>query len=205
VIALITVFLLLFTSPAQAEHAQSCSGKVSVVPDDIKVICSATWRFRGNCTGDDMWDKWLVDGQTAPKFPFVSPWSSEPILIVGFELVKLRNAKWYEIPNRLWNSNREWLGVGSTVQADAMIWLGPGESHAKMIWAEGRGEPWPKAGDAAPIKPVQDAAGKMVAAGGDLLDLHGQCYGGSAIVYLTLYYTPIPDPEAGNETAEPRK
>jgi len=80
--------------------------------------------------------------------------------------------------------------IGSTVQPDGMIWLGPGESHAKTIWPSAHGQLWPSASDAIPTKAVTDAKGRAIAYGGDLLDLHGTCYAGSVAVFLTIYYTP---------------
>jgi hypothetical protein len=188
---IVVAIFALWAQNAHAEHKQDCLGTVSIVPDGVDVVCSATWRFRGQCSGsEDMWNGWSIDGQTSPRDVFIRPWSREPILIIGVELTKLRNARWYEIPNRLWNQNREWFMVGSTLQPDAVIWLGPGESHTRLLWPKGFGQPWPAAVDAKPVMPNYGRSGELISATGDLVDLHGQCWGGSVSVLLTLYYSP---------------
>jgi hypothetical protein len=81
--------------------------------------------------------------------------------------------------------------VGSTIVPDGMPFLGPGEAHSKQMWPRSSGQPWPRAADAKPIKPILDPSGKVYAAEGDLIDLHGICYGGAVRMLLTIYYTPL--------------
>jgi len=46
--------------------------------------------------------------------------------------------------------------------------------------------------DAKPVSPVLDKDGKVYAAGGHLLDLHGICPKGDLMsILLTIYYTPV--------------
>jgi hypothetical protein len=144
---------------------------------------TATWQFEGKCEGSDMWNKWHIFGVTSPKDYFIRPWTDEPIIVTGMELLKLRRGEWLK---RLLNRDQEWFAVGNTIVPDLTIQLGPGESHSnKALWQK-----WPSAADAKPVSPIRDPAGNIVAAGGDLLDLHGYCDGGIAEVMLTIEYFP---------------
>jgi hypothetical protein len=105
-----------------------------------------------------MWDAWAVDGRTNPSPPFVRPWLDVPIEIVGYELVKLAAESWWPHQNYL-NRSRSWFMIGSTVQPDAMAWLGPGETRVYHAWPSGYGQLWPTKNDAKPLKPVLDASG----------------------------------------------
>jgi hypothetical protein len=167
---------------SHADHIQTCLGRNHIVPDRLSVVCSGTWQFTGICTGSDMWDQWKVTGTQPSKDAFVRPSVSRPIIVVGYELVKLAGAK------------ESWFMLGSTIQSDAMLWLAPGENHAKVIWPPGLGQPWPSADDA-------DQTGHK-----DMLDLHGWCpKGDSANIMLTVYYTPEWESQtpAGNAPRKP--
>ena len=74
--------------------------------------------------------------------------------------------------------------IGSAIsgQADAMIWLGPGETRAAKIWRPGQGQLWPS---------KSDANGYRLA---DMLDLHGVCFGGGPMsIFVNLCYTSAND------------
>jgi hypothetical protein len=171
------------------------------VPD--KTICSATWKFEAVCTGRDMWDRWKVSGATAPPDYFVRPWLDEPIKVIGYELMRLPDNSWswwlrswfsvdaWRAWARSWlvDPRAEWFMVGSTLQPDAMISIGPRELHAKTIWPDGHGQMWPSRQAATPVASIADASGVTVAASGDLIDLHGTCFRGRAMLFLTIYYT----------------
>lgn len=193
------------------EQVQRCEGRGYTVPDGVKVVCSATWQFHGACTGKDMWDKWRVEGRTSPTDAFVRPWLSSPILVVGYELVKIRTLPpppeppapppppprtwWHRMigykpppppapppppPPSISDAEQSWFMIGSALQPDAMIWLAPGHTHAKQMWAAGYGQPWPRKEDASP-KPLDD-----------MIDLHGVCFnGGTVTIMMTVYYTPL--------------
>jgi hypothetical protein len=81
---------LMLPERAAAEHIQICENRPHTLPDDAKVVCSATWQFHAACTGENLWDKWTVTGRTSPPDGFVRPWLSQRILVVGYELVKIR-------------------------------------------------------------------------------------------------------------------
>lgn len=182
------------SSGALADSVQNCEGHNYSVKGDFKLICSATWRFTAKCVGRDMWADWTVGGRTTPSGPFVRPWLDVPIEIVGYELVKIPGFTWSPRQAYL-NYTRSWFMVGSTIQPDGMIWMGPGESHAKQIWPSGHGQLWPAQDQALALQPIFDDAGKPSAFSGDLIDLHGQCYGGIDMqLLLTVYYSPMPSP-----------
>ncbi|HEY3919909.1 MAG TPA: hypothetical protein VGL83_19110 [Stellaceae bacterium] len=167
--------LLLPVSPAKADHLQTCDDGRVFVNDDLRVVCSATWQFIGTCSGQDLWDKWTVIGRTHPADAFIRPWTNAPITVIGYELVKLDGND--SDPNQ----RESWFMIGSTIhpQSDAMLWLAPGERHAKQIWPSGMGQIWPS-------KDVAFVKGKPL-----LLDLHGACFGGGPIsIFMTIYYTP---------------
>ena len=163
---LLASLLLSHGAPAQADHKQSCQGRIYSVADNFSIVCSASWMFTGSCNGVDMWESWTVKGQTTPKDAFIRPWLDEPITIIGYELVKLGGdgtpgqainpsteglnsylRSVYRWTRSFWqrhmNETASWFSVGSAMQPDAMVWLGPGQYHAKQMWASGLGEPWP--------------------------------------------------------------
>jgi hypothetical protein len=80
------------------------------------------------------------------------------------------------------NDRQSWFMVGSGIhsQADAMIWLAPGEMHSLRMWPAGAGQIWP------------GKAGAIHSKYEDILDLHGICFGGGPVtIFLTIYYTPL--------------
>jgi hypothetical protein len=193
VVALSWAWIIRAPPALAADKQQACEGHSYTVPNDFNLVCSASWRFTGRCTGRDLWDAWTVDGRTSPSPPFVRPWLDVPIEIVGYELVKLAAESWWPHQNYL-NRTRSWFMVGSTIQPDAIAWLGPGETRAYHAWPAGYGQLWPAEDQAQPLKPVMDVSGKPMAYGGDLVDLHGQCYGETEIrIFLTIYYSPRPN------------
>jgi hypothetical protein len=149
-----------------AEHIQACGARSYRMPDRFSVVCSSSWQFHATCTGQDMWDQWKVPGS---KDAFIRPWHKRPIIIIGYELVKIAGAR----------DADSWFMVGSKIQPDAMLWLAPGQTHAKVIWPSGLGQAWPAAEEA-------DQIGLQ-----DILDLHGWCPKDEKVtIILTLYFTP---------------
>ena len=171
----------LLSTPAPAEHVQTCNGgKVSVL-DGVQMVCSASWTFSASCTGEDLWDKWHVQGQSKPDEPYIRPWADTPITVIGYELVKLQRDRLSSVFSRYENDRMSWFMIGSGMnsQPDAMLWLGPGETRSRIMWPAGMGQVWPS----------KDRARK--AKYEDILDLHGKCFGGAPItIHLTIYYTP---------------
>lgn len=140
--------------------------------DRHSVVCSATWQFSGACNGNDMWDQWSVAGQTSPQRPFIKPWLHDSVIVVGYELVKLKGA-----PD-------SWFMIGSGVQPDAQRWLAPNETHSLLMWPAGLGQPFPS---------IENARTGETE---DILDLHGWCpQGDTATIMMTVYYTPAWDAE----------
>jgi hypothetical protein len=161
------------------------------MPDGQNMICSATWEFTANCSnGPDMWSDWKVAGRVNEPDAFVRPWLDVPILVVGYELVKLPRGRFKWPWDIAFDHFGSWFMIGSTIAPDAMLFLGPGESHAKQMWPSNSGQRWPRAAHAKPVKPIPGSSGKMSGAAGDLIDLHGVCYGGAVRILLTIYYTP---------------
>jgi hypothetical protein len=176
-VALSTLFSIL----AHAEHVQTCNGGHNTVPDGLQIVCSATWQFRpGTCTGKDLWDQWIVTGQSPSDDAFIRPWADTPITVIGYELVKLQDDD--RNPDSAYtNNHKSWFMIGSAIsgQPDAMLWLAPGETHSQRMWPAGTGQLWPSKTLANHDK---DA---------DMLDLHGSCFGGGSVtIFLTIYYTP---------------
>jgi hypothetical protein len=196
--AIVTVLISLGASSARSEQLQSCEGHPYVMADGQNVICSATWEFNANCSnGPDMWSDWKVTGRVDEPDAFVRPWLDVPILVVGYELVKLPRGRFKWPWNLGFDHYGSWFMIGSTITPDAMAFLGPGEAHSKQMWPRNSGQLWPRAADAKPIKPIRDASGKITGAEGDLINLHGVCYGGAVRVLLTIYYTPQPSHDPG--------
>jgi len=68
------------------------------------------------------------------------------------------------------NGDHSWFMIGSGIDAqpDAMLWLAPGENHVSRAWPAGAGQLWPSKTNAGHAKY------------GNILDLHGVCFGGGA-------------------------
>jgi hypothetical protein len=182
-VLIISLAPIAFTFPASAKNVQMCEGgKVPVpVPDDFKIVCTSTWQFSGTCTGTEMWDKWKVTGKTNPDDSFIRPWLEQEIKVVGFELVKLQYDSGKPEVNAM-NNHVSWFMIGSAIpnEPDAMIWLAPGETHAKQMWPAGMGQLWP------------DKNQKYENKNSGMIDLHGLCFGGGQVViFLTIYYVSV--------------
>jgi hypothetical protein len=166
-------------------------GLASPTPAD-RTAYSHSFQFNGTCTGHDMWNQWTVAGEPAMPDSFVRPFADQPINVIGYELLLMRHD--YALRGlwrRIFGHPISWFMVGSTIQADAMVSLGSGETRSRMMWPAGVSQPWPSRQDAKPVSPVLDKDGKMYAAGGHLLDLHGVCPKGDSMeILLTIYYTP---------------
>jgi hypothetical protein len=179
------------STAAHAEHAESCQNRDHSIIDGYVVVCSATWLFAGKCDGEDMWSSWSVTGTTNPPDAFVRPWLDYPIMAIGYELTKLQEPVLW--PHAfLMNRFVSWFTLGSTIQPDALTTLAPGETKAGGIWPRGYGQPWPAKQDATSTKIDQvNKDGAPARVTGDLIDLHGLCFGGGRIrIFLKLYYTP---------------
>lgn len=174
-ILLAGLLAVLPSTPAHAEHTKICGG------GDVTIPCSATWALSGTCSGEDMWDKWTISsGQANVGEKFIRPWENTPIKVIGYELVKIQHLSFWRFNDRYLNATQSWFMIGSTIhaQSDAMLWLGPGENRARLIWPTGLGNVWP----------IKAKARKGLL---DILDLHGQCFGsGSILMYFTIYYSP---------------
>jgi hypothetical protein len=171
--------ITLVSLPVHAEHKQGCNGSSILVGDSLDLICSATWQFDGKCLGEDMWNKWTVNGRTSPPDSFIRPFEDIPITVIGYELVKLQNGD-TKSASELLNSRLSWFAIGSAIypQPDIMIWLAPGETHSKQMWTSHTGQLWPS-------REKADSGLR------DMLDLHGLCFGGGPVtIFVTIYYIP---------------
>ena len=103
----------LFSILAHAEHVQTCNGGHNTVPDGLQIVCSATWQFRpGTCTGKDLWDQWIVTGQSPSDDAFIRPWADTPITVIGYELVKLQDNE--DSPDSAYTNNHQsWFMISS--------------------------------------------------------------------------------------------
>ena len=158
-----------------AHPLQLCNGVSNPSVSQVRPLCSATWKMRSTCSGEDLWDKWTIVGRTNPPDAFIKPFENVPIDVVGYELVNVSGRPASDFANA-------WFMVGSGITGypDAMLWLGPSEMHAKNMFQAGLGQHWPSA----------DMAKKTKLE--DLIDVHGSCTGGKDVVlYLTVYYSPL--------------
>jgi hypothetical protein len=132
--------------------------------------------MRASCSGEDLWDKWkILDGRTKPADAFVRPFEDVSIDVLGYELVNLSGRPASDFANAWFM-----IGSGITGYPDAMLWMGPGETHSRVMWPNGSGQHWPRA-SAAKKSRLED-----------IIDVHGQCWGGKDVVlYLTVYYNPL--------------
>jgi len=176
---LLFIFFVL-SLEVRAEPLQVCEGGYKF-DAPFKVPCSATWQLQGVCHGRDLALEWKVTGRTQSKDSFIRPWLGYPITVVGYELMKLETPRpWlrrlfgFALDRTDW-----WFMIGSTIQPDGMLSLGPGEVRASRIWPAGYGQPWPAKDNETPNN------GHV----GDLIDVHGQCYGGEPVtLLLTVFY-----------------
>lgn len=183
-------------------HTQTCEGRSYTFPSNYQVVCSRTWNLHATCTGADLWDKWQVAGSKEDS-PFIHPWTDVPIMVVGYELLKVMGPVVAETRKKnAWSDFLVWLGlrsrrqsatdqnrttsffgIGSGIVPDMMVYMGPGENHVRQMWAAGLGQPWPSIRD-------KDQGGHN-----DIIDVHGACWGGGPIeMVVTVYYTPIEFP-----------
>jgi hypothetical protein len=82
--------------------------------------------------------------------------------------------------------------IGSTMHSDAVVWLAPGQTHAKMFWPAGTGQPWPSKQQARPVTVNRNEKGEITSMSGDFIDLHGCCPKGDVVgIMLTVYYTSL--------------
>jgi hypothetical protein len=171
---LIALAIVLAAVPT-AKAAQLCNGITSTAPSKVTPLCSATWEMKATCTGEDLWDKWKVSGRTKRPDAFIKPFENLPIDVVGYELVNMSQRSASEFANAWFM-----IGSGMTGYPDTMLWLGPGELHAKNMFQAGFGQHWPSAASASKER-LQD-----------IIDLHGFCTGGKDVtIYLTVYYSPL--------------
>ena len=185
----------------------TCGAEERLRASDCKqpgVPCSETWQFTGACSGADMWNQWTISGRHASSDYFVRPFTDHPIRIVGYELMKIQIdpkrdvtgfADWLKSLFRpkdnieYLNTHISYFMIGSTIQQDAMLWLYPGQTGGRRDFPAGLSQPWPSAKDAKPVTYLYDKDGKIYGARGDLLDIHGICFGGGPVtILMTLYY-----------------
>jgi hypothetical protein len=158
-------------------------------------MCSATWQFTGACSGRDMWNEWKVSGRASPPDAFVRRWLDVPIFVVGYELLKFHPQSLRHPLTLLQNFRHSWFMIGSAVEPDSPLSLGPRQTHTERMFPTGLVQPWPPSTDARPIVPLLNQDGTARAIEGDLLDLHGACFGdGKISLLLTVYYTPANKP-----------
>jgi hypothetical protein len=205
----VAIALAVIVLPGTALAEPPCASR-----EGLSVVCSATWQFNGTCEGHDMWQSWKVGGYPPSPDAFVRPWLDLPIVVIGYELVKLQASTgevsaggwWQRLQSRLsgraghvpgstvlaqshLNETMSWFAVGSTIQTDITIWLAPGQSHAKQMYPAGYGQPWPSRSNAKPTKPHTNDKREITSVEGDLIDLHGLCFGGGPVtILLTIYY-----------------
>lgn len=154
----------------------------------VATVCSATWQFTGRCGAADMVHEWRVHGFQNSPDAYIRPFSERPITVIGYELVKVTGMN-----GEPWR-DKSWFMIGSTIQPDAMIWLAPGQTHAKTFWPAGTGQPWPSKHQAVPVKINRNDKGEIISMNGDLLDLHGWCPKDESVgIMLTIYYTNVGD------------
>jgi hypothetical protein len=167
-------FLLVLSMPAHA--VQLCNGISVPLTSQVQPLCSATWMMKAACTGEDLWDRWIiVDGRTKPSNAFIKPFEGVPIDVLGYELLNLSGRPASDFANAWFM-----IGSGMTGYPDTMLWLGPGEMHSRIMFPSGHGQHWPSA-DTAKRSRLED-----------IIDVHGQCSGGKDVVlYLTVYYSPL--------------
>jgi hypothetical protein len=131
--------------------------------------CTSTADARSRATA------WGKSSLTKRPDAFIKPFEDVPIDVVGYELVNMSGRPASDFANA-------WFMVGSgmTGYPDTMLWLGPGEMHAKNMFLAGYGQHWASA-DAAKKSRLED-----------IIDVHGSCTGGKDVVlFLTVYYSPI--------------
>lgn len=150
-----------------------------------RTVASETWQLNATCSASDLWASWSVNGHSPSDGPFIVPFTDHPIDVIGFELVKIHTSD--EKHERI-NRTVSWFNIGSTMQPDVMLWLAPGHTHAKTMWPAGTKTPWPSRKTAKPLERIHKD-GKLVQVKGDLIDVHGLCFGGAPItLFLTIYY-----------------
>jgi hypothetical protein len=132
-------------------------------PTKQQVFRSQTWWFKGVCDSTDQVYKWKIIGLPEQSSWHIKPWLPVPIYIRGIELTLISG----DISG--------WWGAGNNIVGDMMVFIGPGETHARHDFPPPSSMPMPAAGKAKPL---------------DYLDLHGLCNGGNlAAIWYTVYYT----------------
>lgn len=168
--AILRFGLLILLPPAFAlsAYGQTCQGTSLAAIPGQHLLCSANWHFSGTCNSHDQVKSWTaINGTTRPKDWRIYPWENQPISIVGVELVKFSGGP------------AIYFMVGNAVTPDTMAWLGPNETHAKIMYPAGSGMYFPSRQTENPR---------------DYIDLHGSCVndgrsGSSAVdLFLTIYY-----------------
>jgi hypothetical protein len=179
-LAIITA-IAIGASACSASATQLCNGISGADASQVKPLCSATWAMTATCTGEDLWDKWKIfDGRTKRPDAFIKPFEDVSVDVVGYELVNMSGRPASEFANAWFM-----IGSGMTGYPDAMLWLGPGEMHSRVMFPNGFGQHWPGV-DVAKKSRLED-----------IIDLHGSCFGGKdVVVYLTVYYSPIAPAES---------
>jgi hypothetical protein len=139
------------------------------VPEDMRIMYSATWNFTAQCDNKDqvLNVKWV--GTSTPPSWKIPPWEKEAIMIIGVEFLKIKGGP------------TNFFMIGNNYVSDAMIWIPKNTDHGRSFFPSGYGMPLPAMADA------QD---------GTYLDLHGSCNDDDKQEnrplegFVTIYYTP---------------
>jgi hypothetical protein len=152
----------------------------------IVAIRSQTWQLDAICDGQDLWKSWTINSHPPTPNSWITPWLDRPIDIIGIEMVKVQTDVGKPDPM---NATTSWFMVGSTIQPDAMLWIYPGQTGASRMTPPGTGYPWPSKDKARPAEPRHNEAGELFQVAGELIVVHGLCFGGGPVtIMLTVYF-----------------
>jgi hypothetical protein len=152
----------------------------------VQPILSQHWQLNGKCDGQDMWKSWTINSHPPTPNPWITPWLDKPINIIGIEMVKVAPDVGKPDPR---NATTSWFMLGSTIQPDGMLWIYPGQTGANRFLPAGTGYPWPAKSKARPAEPRRNESGEIFQVAGELVVVHGLCFGGGPVtIMLTVYF-----------------
>lgn len=128
-------------------------GRTYDMPLGFNVPCSKTWTLHGKSDWQDQVTNWQVDGNQAND-PYLWPWLREPILVTGYEMLKVEGGPTL------------WFMLGSGIVPDIFLKLGPNEDHARRDFPDNQAHPWPSKEEADRRRELGDI---------NALALHGAC------------------------------
>lgn len=88
------VLLIVLATPGVARagdpprQMQECGQRESLVPANVRTLCSVTFIFSGVCDGSDQVNKWKITGFAPADEWRVRPWEDQDILIMNVVLEK---------------------------------------------------------------------------------------------------------------------